>query len=49
MKTDRMIKVWNKTVIIKDVPEQYTDEELVNWTKKKLMMLGMVKKGGKAS
>jgi len=38
---DRTIKVWNKTVTINNVPDYYTDEELIEWTKKKLMIDGM--------
>jgi len=34
----RKIKVWNKTVIINDVPDYVTDEELVRWTKKALLL-----------
>jgi len=38
----RKIKVWNKTIIINDVPDEYTDEQLIEWTKKRLIIDGMV-------
>ena len=46
---DRKIKVWNKTVIIKDVPDCYTDEELIAWTKKRLIVDKAVEPFGQAS
>jgi len=49
MKRDRKIRVWNKTVIIKDVPDGYTDEQLITWAKKRLILNGMVKPTNKAS
>lgn len=39
----RTIKVWKKTVIINNVPDYYTDEELIEWSKKKLLIMGMHK------
>ena len=45
----RRIKVWNKTVIINDVPDYYTDEELIAWAKKRLLLDGIVQQGGTAS
>jgi len=38
---NRTIKVWNKIVTINNVPDYYTDEELIEWTKKKLILEGM--------
>jgi len=43
MNRQRKIKVWNKTVIISGVPDCYTDEELIAWTKKRLIIDGMHK------
>jgi len=48
MSSTRKIKVWNKTIYIANVPEGYTDEELIAWTKKKLM-LDKLDTGGNAS
>lgn len=47
--SNRKIKVWNKTIYITNVPDEYTDEQLVEWTKKKMILDGVVKKGGTAS
>lgn len=49
MNSDRTIKVYNKIIIIKDVPEEYSDEELISWTKKRMLIDGLVKEGGVAS
>lgn len=49
MASTRKIKVWKKDVYITNVPDEYTDEELVEWTKKKLIIDGYVKAGGNAS
>jgi len=38
---DRTVKVWNKTVTITNVPDYYTDEELIEWAKKKLLIDGV--------
>jgi len=45
----RKIKVWNKTVIINDVPDEYTDEEIKEWVKQKLISDGIVQSGNIAS
>lgn len=45
----RMIKVWNKTIIINDVPDEYTDEQLIEWTKKKMIIDGLAEPDGVAS
>ena len=45
----RTIKVWNKTVIIKNVPDYYTDEELIEWTKKKLVSITIKNQNREAS
>lgn len=33
----RVIKVWKSVAKIRNVPDTYSDEELVSWTKKKLL------------
>jgi len=50
MTSTRKIKVWNKEIYIQNVPDEYTDEQLIEWTKKKLILDGYVEKvGGMAS
>ena len=49
MFSTRTIKVWNKTVIINDAPNDVTDEQLVEWTKKRLILDGLVKMQDSAS
>jgi len=34
----RKVKVWNKIVTIENVPDYLTDEELVKWTKKYMLI-----------
>jgi len=49
MNQQRTIRVWNKTVTITNVPDYVTDEELIAWTKKKLLLDTMYKERGRAS
>ena len=49
MQQQRKIKVWNKTVIIENVPDYITDAELIEWTKKKLLVDGIYNMGKIAS
>jgi hypothetical protein len=49
MNQQRTIKVWNKTVTITNVPDYITDDELIEWTKKKLILDTMHRECGTAS
>jgi len=49
MPRQRTIKVWNKIVTINDVPDHITDDELIAWTKIKLMQEEIIKGKSNAS
>ena len=45
----RKIKIWNKIVEIRNVPDNITDKELQMWAKRKIVNLGLVSKNNFAS
>jgi len=45
MTSTRIIRVWNKTVTITNVPDGITNEQLTEWTKKRLIIDGYRKQG----
>ena len=45
----RKVKVWNKIVTIENVPDYMSDDELVIWAKRVLMLEGLKKQKRKAS
>jgi len=45
----RTVKVWNKTIIIQNVPDYVTTVQLEEWTKKKLLTDCISKQTGIAS
>ena len=49
MSQRRVVKVWNKTVVVHNVPDDMPDEEVIFWAKQLLIKQGANKYNQEAS